>query len=86
VRAGIDLPDLVFYFKSSLRYGLTSLETLSREAGLELGVRINRVRRYLEEQMRFVFGEREQAGLREFLERAHRHGLAPRPEAIRYLA
>jgi predicted solute-binding protein len=86
VRAGIDLPDLVFYFKSSLRYGLTSLETLSREAGLELGVRINRVRRYLEEQMRFVFGEREQAGLREFLERAHRHGLAPQPDPIWFLS
>ena len=28
VRAGVEVPDLAFYFKSSLRYGLSSLDTL----------------------------------------------------------
>jgi chorismate dehydratase len=35
VRPEVDIPDLPFYFKSSLRYGLSSLDTLVRESAAE---------------------------------------------------
>ena len=33
VRPEVDIPDLPFYFKSSLRYGLSSLDTLVARGG-----------------------------------------------------
>lgn len=38
VRDGVELPDLAFYFKSSLRYGLSLRDNLARETAAELGI------------------------------------------------
>ena len=85
VRRGVELPDLAFYFKSSLRYALSSIETLSREAGAELGIRIPRLRRYLAEELRFVMSEKDLLGLEQLLRRAHRHHLGPEPNVLEFV-
>ncbi len=83
VREGVALPDLAFYFKSSLRYGLASIDTLCRETGAGRGVRINRTKRYLAEQLRYVLGERERDGVLRLLTTAT--GESGEPPEIRYL-
>ncbi len=57
------LPDLEFYLKSSLRYGLSSLETLSRELAAERGLEASRVSSYLGDHLSYVLGEPERLGL-----------------------
>jgi len=81
VRPGVDLPDLPFYFKSSLRYGLSSVDTVSREAAAELGLDSGEVRSYLTENLSYFLRREEIQGLEEFYRRAHQHGLIlePRP-------
>jgi chorismate dehydratase len=81
VRPEVDLPDLSFYFKSSLRYGLSSLDTLVRESAAELNLDSAEVRSYLTESLHFFLRQEELAGLEEFYRRAHTHGLIlePRP-------
>jgi chorismate dehydratase len=81
VRPEVELPDLSFYFKSSLRYGLSSLDTLVREAAAELSLDSQEVRSYLTESLHFFLRQEEVAGLEEFYRRAHAHGLIlePRP-------
>ncbi len=81
VRPEVDLPDLSFYFKSSLRYGLSSLDTLVRESAAELNLDSAEVRTYLTESLHFFLRQQELAGLEEFYRRAHAHGLIlePRP-------
>ncbi len=59
--------DLTFYFKSSLRYGLSSLDILAREVGTEHGARSRRVLRYLKEQLGFLLREDELKGLERLL-------------------
>lgn len=85
VRAGVDLPDLAFYFKSSLRYGLSSIDTLSREAAAELGLDSADVRTYLTENLHYFLRQEEQAGLEEFYRRAHKHGLILEPRPLEFL-
>lgn len=75
VRRGVQLPELPLYFKNALRYGLQSLDHLVREAAAELGLDAAAARRYLEEELRFVLGPEEEAGLVAFLHLARRHGL-----------
>lgn len=81
VRPDVDLPELPFYFKSSLRYGLSSLDNLVRESAAELGLDSDEVRAYLTEYLHFFLRADEIAGLEEFYRRAHHHGLIlePRP-------
>lgn len=81
VRPEVDIPDLPFYFKSSLRYGLSSLDTLVRESAAELGLDSSEVRSYLTENLSFFLRQEEIEGLEEFYRRAHAHGLIlePRP-------
>jgi chorismate dehydratase len=81
VRPDVDLPELPFYFKSSLRYGLSSLDNLVRESAAELGLDSEEVRAYLTEYLHFFLRADEIAGLEEFYRRAHHHGLIlePRP-------
>ncbi|HVT18036.1 MAG TPA: menaquinone biosynthesis protein [Thermoanaerobaculia bacterium] len=81
VRPDVDLPELPFYFKSSLRYGLSSLDNLVRESAAELGLDSDEVRAYLTEYLHFFLRRDEIAGLEEFYRRAHQHGLIlePRP-------
>lgn len=85
VRAGVDLPDLPFYFKSSLRYGLSSIDTLSREAAAELGLDSADVRSYLTENLHYFLRQEEMAGLEEFYRRAHAHGLILEPRPLEFL-
>jgi len=85
VRAGVDLPDLAFYFKSSLRYGLSSVDTLSREAAAELGLDSADVRSYLTENLHYFLRQEELAGLEEFYRRAHAHGLILEPRPLEFL-
>lgn len=81
VRPEVEIPDLPFYFKSSLRYGLSSLDTLVRESAAELGLDSSEVRAYLTENLSFFLRQEEIDGLEEFYRRAHAHGLIlePRP-------
>lgn len=85
VRAGVDLPDLAFYFKSSLRYGLSSIDTLSREAAAELGLDSADVSSYLTENLHYFLRQEELAGLEEFYRRAHAHGLILEPRPLEFL-
>lgn len=81
VRPEVEIPDLPFYFKSSLRYGLSSLDTLVRESAAEMGLDTSEVRSYLTENLSFFLRQDEIAALEEFYKRAHAHGmiLEPRP-------
>jgi chorismate dehydratase len=82
IRPEVQVPDLSFYFKSSFRYGMSSLDTLVREAAAELGLDSADVRSYLTENLRFLLQEEEIAGLEEFYRRAHEHGLILEPKPI----
>jgi chorismate dehydratase len=82
VRPEVELPDLAFYFKSSLRYGLSSLDILVREAAAELSLESSEVRAYLTENLNFFLRADELAGLEEFYRRAHAHGLILEPKAL----
>jgi len=84
VRPEVEVPDLPFYFKSSLRYGLSSLDTLVREAAAELGLDTSEVRTYLTENLHFFLRSEEIEGLEEFYRRAHSHGLILEPRAIEF--
>jgi len=82
VRPEVELPELPFYFKSSLRYGLSSLDILVREAAAELGLESSEVREYLTENLSFFLRREEINGLEEFYRRAHNHGLILEPKPI----
>jgi chorismate dehydratase len=84
VRPEVDIPDLPFYFKSSLRYGLSSLDTVVREAAAELNLDSSEVRTYLTENLSFFLREEEIEGLEEFYRRAHNHGLILEPRPIEF--
>lgn len=83
-REGVALPDLPFYFKSSLRYGLSCLDAIAREAAAELGVPSDLLTRYLRENVTYVLQEDERQGLDEFLRRAVRAGALPPEAEIRF--
>ena len=84
VRPEVDIPDLPFYFKSSLRYGLSSLDTLVREAAAELNLDSSEVRAYLTENLSFLLRQEEIEALEEFYRRAHKHGLILEPRPIEF--
>jgi len=84
VRPEVEIPDLPFYFKSSLRYGLSSLDILVREAAGEMGLDSAEVRSYLTENLSFFLRQEEIAGLEEFYRRAHNHGLILEPRPLEF--
>jgi len=84
VRPEVEIPDLPFYFKSSLRYGLSSLDTLVREAAAEMELDTSEVRAYLTENLSFFLRQDEVRGLEEFYRRAHEHGLILEPRPIEF--
>jgi chorismate dehydratase len=84
VRPEVDFPDLAFYFKSSLRYGMSSLDTLVREAAAELSLDTAEVRSYLTENLTFFLRQEEIEGLEEFYRRAHAHGLILEPKPLEF--
>lgn len=84
VRSEVEFPDLAVYFKSSLRHGLASLDSLVRESAAELELDTGLIRRYLTEHLSFVLRDRERQALAEFYRRAALHGLIERAPEIRY--
>jgi len=84
VRPEVEIPDLPFYFKSSLRYGLSSLDTLVRESAAELGLDTSEVRAYLTENLHFFLRAEEIEGLEEFYRRAYSHGMILEPRPIEF--
>jgi len=84
VRPEVEIPDLPFYFKSSLRYGLSSMDTLVREAAAEMGLDTSEVRAYLEENLSFFLRDEEIKGLEEFYRRAYQHGMILEPRPIEF--
>ena len=84
VRPEVEIPDLPFYFKSSLRYGLSSLDILVREAAAELNLDSADVRSYLTDNLSFFLREDEIAGLEEYYRRAHAHGLILEPRPLEF--
>jgi chorismate dehydratase len=85
VRSRVEVPDLAFYFKSSLRFGLQSIDTLVREAAAELGLDSATVRTYLTENLSFFLRDPQIEGLETFWRLAAKHGLIeePRPLVLR---
>ena len=77
VRREIEFPDLAFYFKSSLRYGLASMDILVREAAAELELDPRSVHTYLSENLHYFLRWPELCGLHEFFRRAHALDLTP---------
>ncbi len=75
VRPSVEMPNLAFYFKSSLRFGLQSMDTLVRESAAELELSSDTVRTYLTENLGFFLRDPELRGLETFWEKAERHGL-----------
>jgi predicted solute-binding protein len=84
VRGPLEVPDLPFYFKSSLRYGLSSLDILVREAVAQLELGMDEVRTYLTQNLSFFMQEAEVAGLREFLARAQALGQGSELARLRF--
>lgn len=82
VRPEVEIPDLPFYFKSSLRYGLSSLDTLVRESAAELGLDSSEVRSYLTDNLAFFMRREEVSGLEEFYRRAYANGLILEPRPV----
>jgi chorismate dehydratase len=77
VRPEVDFPDLAFYFKSSLRYGLANLDILVREAAGEVGLDSEEIRSYLTDNLHYLLRDPERAALAEFYRRAREHDLLP---------
>jgi chorismate dehydratase len=82
VRPEVEFPDLPFYFKSSLRYGMTSMDTVVRESAAEMNLDTDDVRAYLTENLSFFLRAEEIQGLEEFYRRAHAHGLILEPKPL----
>lgn len=78
------LPDLPFYFKSSLRFGLSSIGAIARESAAELGVGSGELADYLRSQVRYFLQDEERRGMEELVRRSVAHGLLPSGSAIRF--
>lgn len=73
------VPDLGERFADSLRHGLDHLDAIVSRAAAELSLPADLVRAYLTENLGYVLGEPERAGLDEFWRRARAHGLIDDP-------
>jgi chorismate dehydratase len=81
-RPSADLTDLPYYFKSSLRYGLSGLDALVRECAAELDLERAEVQDYLTRNLTFFLRGEELAGLEEFFRRAALKGLIPAAQNV----
>ncbi len=86
VREGVDAEGLVERLQASLEAGLAQLDAIVAETALETGLEPAVLRDYYTRNLRYHMGPAEQAGLAEFLRRAHAHGLAPAPRPLVFLA
>jgi len=82
VRRGVELPDLAFYFKSSLRFGLSSLDAIVRESAAEMGLDSDLIHTYLTQNLRFFLHESEIEGLTTFWRLAAKHDLIAEPRPL----
>lgn len=73
-------PDLAYYFKSSLRLGLASIDSVVREAAAELDLDRTTLHTYLTENLSYLLQGPQRRGLEEFWRRARVHGLLPEAE------
>ena len=74
VRSSVQMPDLLFYFKSSLRYGLSLLDNLARETAAELDVDVAEVED-LYGRLSYFLQPPELEGLSQFFRQADELGL-----------
>lgn len=86
VRDGVELPDLPFYFKSSLRYGLSSMGSLIRESAAELGLEVSELEQSLDGPLGFFLREQETASVEELFRRASALHLLESPRPLRFFA
>lgn len=84
VREDVTLPDLLFYFKSSLRYGLSCLDAIAREAAAELGLGSDVITRWLRDNLSYLLQDEEQRGLDDLVRRAAAAGAVPAGAVVRY--
>lgn len=70
VRRSVSFPDLTFYFKSSLRFGLAALDTLARESAAALGLSAEGLQGRFRENFSYVLRDAERQSLRELEARA----------------
>lgn len=83
-RPSADLEQLPFYFKSSLRYGMSAMDSLVRECAHELALEPAEVRDYLTRNLTYFLRADELAGLQEFLERAAAKGLIEAGRSVEF--
>lgn len=77
--AAARVADLGETFAASLRFGLDHLDDIVARAAAELSLPADLVRTYLTENLGYVLGATESAGLDEFWRRARVHGLIDDP-------
>lgn len=83
-RPSADLEQLPFYFKSSLRFGLSALDSLVRQCAEELRLDAAEMREYLTRNLTYFLRQEELAGLREFFTRAAAKGLIPAARPLEF--
>ena len=84
VRPGVDLPDLPFYFKSSLRYGMSLKDNMIKEAAGELGLDVADIERHLEEHLSYFLRQEEMQGLEELYRRMVATGMIEGPVELKF--
>jgi chorismate dehydratase len=85
MRAGVD-PALAEELRASFEVGRAELDAIVAETAAETGLAEAVLRDYYTRNLRFEMGPAEQAGLAEFLRRAHAAGLAPAAAPLRFAA
>lgn len=85
-RAGCASAALVETLERSLATGLAELDEIVAETARDCGLEPAVLRDYYTRNLSFRMGPAEQAGLAEYLRRAHAHGLAPAPRPLSFLA
>ena len=85
VREGVPSEGLARALNASLGAGFEEMEAIIERAMEELSLTREITERYLLRHLRFAMGPEELAGLQEFYERAHVHGLIDSPGQIRFL-
>jgi len=79
VRKSVTDPDLSFYFKSSLRYGLSMLDNLVRESAAALGLDPETLRARFDRHYSYVLRKRERASLEDLAREVAEAGLVKAP-------
>jgi chorismate dehydratase len=84
VRPGVQLPDLSFYFKSSLRYGMSLKENMLREAAGETGLDVAEIERHFDQYQSYFLRQEELQGLEELYRRMTAAGLLDQPVELNF--